>query len=230
MLFNIRGWRRLRKPFPPSERPGTHLSEPVTLILASDTFYALRPHPDGHIVQIAKEDVSGLEEDSTPPYAVDVQTRDRGMAPGLPQAGDQPILTFSEEMDPDSLITGWSGKSTSASIVDRGSPGKPDKLHFLASDGSDLTHLGVVELRAGGYERIFGEDAHSVTIELSGRSVLVTFQAGATVGNNPAPVKRHDVMVWKPSDMATNEVGNASLTTIAIEGSSEGSGRADIDF
>lgn len=210
-------------------KPGTLLSEPVTLMLVSDSFYVLRPHPEGHIVQIAKDNVNGLQEDSAPPYAVDVQTRNFGRA-GLPQRGDRLVLTFSEEMDSNSLIPSWSGKAVPAFIVDEGETGSPDALHFLAADHTDLSHLGVVELRAGGYERIFGQKAHPITIELRGRSVIVTLLPGVKVGSHLKPVERPDVMAWTPSSKATDQVGNPSEIATVIEEGSEDPSRADIDF
>ncbi|HEY8809093.1 MAG TPA: hypothetical protein VIM28_03630 [Solirubrobacterales bacterium] len=212
-------------------KAGTRLSEPVTLMLASDSFYAFRAHPDGRIIQIAKDDVVGLQEDSRAPFAVDVQTLNGGKLAGLPQKNDQLVLTFSEEIDPNSLIPNWSGKLTSAFLVDEGVPGGTDELHFSrAGYKPDLVHLGVVELRPGGYERLFGDKAHPVTIELRGRLVVVTLQAGAGIAGDPKPVRRREVMAWTPSGEATDEVGNHSDTATAIEDDDDNPSRADVDF
>jgi len=206
---------------------GRQLSRPVTLLFTGDSFYALRIAEE-RVVQIAKDDVSGLQEDSIAPYAADVQTRNRGDVPGLPEAGDELVLTFDEPADPASLVAGWNGEPMDAAIVDKRTVNGVDDLHFFASDGkTELPNLGTVELRSGEYMRFFG-DTLEVTIAQNEAEVIVKLREGG--GRHRQPATRPDVMAWTPSTEATDSLGNASEASAAIEVGSEDPSEADVDF
>ena len=54
--------------------------------------------------------------DNTAPSATDVQTVNGGATPGRAETGDQLVLTYSEPMDPDRVLAGWTGASTGVTV------------------------------------------------------------------------------------------------------------------
>jgi hypothetical protein len=206
---------------------GRQLSRPVTLLFTGDSFYALRIAEE-RVVQIAKDDVDGLQEDSVSPYAADVQTRNRGDVPGLPEAGDELVLTFNEPADPASLVAGWNGEPMDAAIVDKHTVNGVDDLRFFSADGkTELPKLGTVELRSGEYRRFFARTL-KVTIAQNDAEVIVKLQEGSRRHRQPAA--RPDVMAWTPSAEATDSLGNATEVSPAVEVGSEDPSEADVDF
>lgn len=215
--------RQLGIPFKGKEQ----ISSPVTILLAGDTFYAVR-NPEGKVVQIAKDGIRGLQEDSKSPHAVDVQTKNRGRVMGLPEPRDRLILTFSEEMEPASLIPDWDGSATEARIFVVRTEDDADELRFRSSDDKTaLPHLGEIELHRGRYHRMFGKRSYAVTIVEKGSQIIVTLKAG--VGERRQSVTQSETMVWRPSPKAVDDVGNYSYETPAPENNNS-SPHADIDF
>jgi hypothetical protein len=207
---------------------GRQLSRPVTLLFTGVSFYALRIAVE-RVVQIAKDDVNGLQEDSTSPYAADVQTRNRGSVVGLPEAGDELVLTFSEQMAPATLISKWHGKPMQAAIVDKPTVNGVDDLHFFTRDAkTELPRLGTVELRSGQYREFFGSRAIPVTIAQNSAEVIVKLKKG--VDRHRQAATRPDVMAWTPSPKATDTLGNGCEPSAVIEIGSEDPSEADVDF
>ena len=53
--------------------------------------------------------------DATAPAASDIQTTNAGMA-GRPNAGDTIVYTYTEQIDPASVLAGWTGTSTPVTV------------------------------------------------------------------------------------------------------------------
>ena len=123
------------------------------------------------MVQISKTSVDGLQVDSKPPDAIDVQTRDRGAQPGDPQAGDQLVLTYSETMDTTTLIPGWSGKDPfTAELAVTPAANGTAEARFPLPGSRDKPALGTIEMNSGGYSAAFGSQPSKVTVASAGRT------------------------------------------------------------
>lgn len=162
--------------------------------------------------------------DNTRPSGTDVQTTNGGV-PGSPEIGDTITLTFSEVIDPESVLSGWTGASTNVVLrITNGPPGGDQVTVWNAANTAQLP-LGTVNLVGTGYvsqSRTFGAIGTPSTMVASGNTITITLgTASGTVrtqatGNN---------MTWVPVVTATDRAGNTCQTTTATE-----SGAVDLDF
>jgi chitinase len=147
--------------------------------------------------------------DGTAPTGTDVQTANAsGGTAGKGETGDTMTWTFSEQMDPASLLASWTGASTSVSLVfnNNGCGGGKDTVSVTG------VNLGSVCLN-GDYatpSRTFTSSA----MVMSGNSVTVT------LGTPSGGVRTETVaatMAWTPSASALDVAGNACATTATNE-------------
>jgi hypothetical protein len=162
--------------------------------------------------------------DNTTPTASDIQTANNGSTVGKAEAGDTITYTFSEPMDPDSVLSGWTGASTN--VVVRMTNG----LILLGNDGvtvynssdSSQLPLGTIDLGRGDYVggllggeiARFGATGTASTMVMSGSTITITLgtasgQAATTAGGN-------GTMSWAPSttpfDRAANTMSSANAS------------------
>jgi hypothetical protein len=164
-----------------------------------------------------------IQIDKTQPTGIDVQAIPSGTADGTPSAGDKVVYAFSKQMDPNTILAGWTGASTtvSASFTDNGS------TDTLTITGVNLgtVNLGGNYVRNNGNAYAFDSSVMVMTTDGSGRSVVTI-----TLGGTPKKTPQHDnnarTMTWTPSSSAKDLFGNAMLTSPAIRES----GTLDKDF
>ncbi|MEX2555755.1 MAG: hypothetical protein WEB06_08990 [Actinomycetota bacterium] len=166
--------------------------------------------------------------DNTVPAASDIQTANGGSIVGRADIGDAITFTFSEPIDPNSILSGWDGLSTSVVVRlnDDGLLGLgSDSVRIYNSSNAAQLPLGSVDLRRGDYtssNRTFGATGTPSTMVMSGNSITITLgtQSGAatTAGGNGN-------MSWTPSATATDRAGNACSTSSKTE-----TGTADKEF
>jgi predicted ribosomally synthesized peptide with SipW-like signal peptide len=161
--------------------------------------------------------------DNNAPSAQDVQATDGGGNTGKLEQGDSITFTYSEPMDPDSILSGWTGSSTNV-VVHVDTSGSNDPLSVYDSTNSTQLKLGSVALGANYVvaNRTFGASGTASTMVMSGSSITVTLgnPSGSTKNINASAT-----MAWTPSTAATDRAGNACSASTATE-----SGSADIDF
>jgi hypothetical protein len=243
MLFTKTGAREAQQLGIPLRR-GSQKSEPVTILLVDESFYAVKALHSA-VVQIAKSSVDGLQVDSKPPFGVDVQAPDRGEHRGRPEVTDRLVLTYDETMDPGSLVKGWSGKEPWRHKVQLkvNEVDGHDQLQFVESDdlssdsssgdsSGDLA-LGTINMTSDGYDRYFNNlpiDVHAVsgneqdapsvthlavTLRQHGPKIIIVLRG------NPAPPTgpeiKSDTMTWTPSSKAADLTGNDCLDDEAPE-------------
>lgn len=181
---------------------------------------------------IAATDVNGnsvtqggfsVTMDFTRPSGTAVQTTNAGVA-GRPEIGDTIILTFSEVIDPESVLAGWTGASTNVVVLIT-NQGGGDRVTVRNAANSAQLPLGTVNLKGTGYvtaDRDFGASGTPSTMVAAGNTIVITLgtASGAVTtqatGNN---------MTWVPEVTATDRAGNTCQTTTATE-----SGALDLDF
>lgn len=165
--------------------------------------------------------------DDTRPSATDVQATDGGATAGKPELGDTIVFTYSEQIDPESILAGWTGASTS--VVVRIADGLillgTDTLTVRNAANSAQLPLGSVDLASGNYvsaTRDFGATGTPSTMVQAGSTITITLGTpSGTTGTETAS----GTMSWSPSSTATDGAGNACTTTARSEG-----GAADREF
>lgn len=163
--------------------------------------------------------------DNTKPSGVDIQATNGGPTAGAPDLGDRVTLTFSEPIEPTSVLGGWSGAPTPVvvRITDGGVLLGSDVLEVRDAANTVQLPLGTVNLGTFGYvtaTRHFGATGTPSTMALSGNTIVVTL--GTPDGTTGSGLT--STMTWTPSAVATDRAGNPSATTPVTEG---GSGDAE---
>ena len=161
--------------------------------------------------------------DNTVPTASDVQTANQGGNSGKAEQSDTITYTYSEAMDPDSILSGWDGASTNV-VVHIDTSGSNDPLTVYDSANTTQLKLGSVSLGSNYVtaNRTFGATGTPSTMVMSGSTITVTLgsPSGATKNVNTAAT-----MVWTPSTAATDRAGNGCSAATASE-----SGGNDVEF
>jgi hypothetical protein len=179
--------------------------------------------------------------DNTAPKASDVQTTNvAGGTNGLAELGDSLILSFSEPIEPESILAGWSGTATNVVVrindnVLLGLPTGNDTLQIYNAANTTALPLGAVDLGRsdyvggllGGNVR-FGASGTPSTMSMSGNVLTVVFGTyNATIIIDPArgTAAGTGTAVWTPVATPYDRAANAMSTTAATE-----SGPADKEF
>ncbi len=162
--------------------------------------------------------------DNTAPAASNVQTANGATTVGKPEAGDTVTLTFTEAIDPESVLAGWTGASTNV-VVRITNAGGGDTLTVRNAANSAQLPLGSINLIGTAYvtaNRDFGATGTASAMLLSGATITITLgtPSGAT-GTQAAT----GTMAWTPAAAATDRAGNACVTTVLNE-----TGAADVEF
>jgi Big-like domain-containing protein len=173
--------------------------------------------------------------DNTAPTASDVQTTNvSGGTVGRPETGDTIIFSFSEPMEPGSILSGWPGSSTAVvvRIADGGALGGNDALTVRNSANSAQLPFGSVDLGRGDYRSTFlglggdisfGVTGTASTMVMSGSQVTVTLGTRDDSTTNTAG--GNGTMTWGPSATPYDRAANAMSTASVNE-----SGGADKEF
>jgi hypothetical protein len=173
--------------------------------------------------------------DGVAPTATDVQAANGAALSGRLEAGDSLTLTFSEPIEPGSIVAGWDGSSPLNVVVrlNRATLGGNDTLSFFDAANATQLQLGTVDLGRSDYTGgtvTFGATgtpssmAHSV-VTVGGAPVsrltltLGTASAAARTAKGPGG------MTWRPAAGPQDPAGNALVTAPAAE-----SGGLDVDF
>jgi hypothetical protein len=174
--------------------------------------------------------------DNILPIASDVQTANGSTIVGQAQQNDTITFTFSEPIEPDSILSGWSGASTNVAVeIQHGllSLGN-DGLRVFDSTDSTVLPFGTVDLGRNDYVNgllgailKFGASGtlstmtmsgNTVTIVLGNRTVVGVLASANTAGSN-------GTMSWASTTTPIDRAGNASTGNTATE-----SGTADKEF
>ena len=181
---------------------------------------------------IAATDVAGnggttsgfsVTVDNTAPTGTNVQTTNAGTA-GRPEIGDTITLTFSEVIDPESVLSGWTGASTNV-VVRITNNAAGDLVTLRNAANTAQLPLGQVNLVGTGYvavNRDFGATGTPSTMVAAGNTIVITLgtASGAVLTQAGA-----NTMTWVPVATATDRAGNACSATTATEATP-----LDLDF
>jgi hypothetical protein len=169
--------------------------------------------------------------DNVAPTAADVQTANGGTTVGLAEAKDSITYTFSEPIDPQSILAGWNGTATNVVVrmVDNGLLGLPtgnDELFIYNAANTATLPFGAVNMGRGDYVAgllggsiNFGASGTRSTMVMSGNTVTVTFGTEAAEGLVIAPTTAAGTaaMTWTPVATPYDRAGNVMSTTPATQ-------------
>lgn len=174
--------------------------------------------------------------DNTAPKATDVQSANGGTTVGLAEEKDSLTYTFSEPVEPESILAGWTGAATNVTVrvVDNGLLGLPtgnDAIQIYDSANSTVLPLGTVDLGRGDYAagllggtyRFLNSKmtmvGNTVTVVFGSYSSTIVVDAGRTTAGGTG------TMTWTPVATPYDRAQNAMSTAPATE-----SGAADREF
>jgi hypothetical protein len=166
----------------------------------------------------------GVIVDNTAPSASDVQTTNVGSA-GHAEAGDKITLTFSEEIEPETVLSEWTGPSTKVVVRLNNGGESNDSVTIYNSTNKTQLPLGTIELGRTDYTTAnitFGASGTASTMVLSGNQIILTLGTQSAAAGTASGT---GTMKWTPSATVTDVAGNAMSTTARSE-----SGSADKDF
>jgi hypothetical protein len=182
---------------------------------------------------IAATDVAGnsvtqggfsVTVDNTAPAGSAISTTNGGSIVGRPELGDTVTFTFTETIDPQTILAGWTGAATSVVVRITQAAGG-DTLTVRNAANSAQLPLGSMNLGGTGYltaTRDFGATGTASTMTQSGASITIVLGTASGATTTQAGTT---TMVWTPSATATDRAGNACATTVLTEG-----GAADVEF
>lgn len=163
--------------------------------------------------------------DNIAPFALDVQTANgAGGAPGVAEAGDSVSFTFSEQIDPHSILPGWTGASTNVIVRLRDGGCVLNVLVKVCADdsfeiysGASPLALGPVDLNDPDYlgggllggvsDAVFGSTGAASTMVQTGSSIVVTL--GTRSGSSPGE-GGSTTTAWVSGTSPYDAAGNAA--------------------
>jgi hypothetical protein len=178
--------------------------------------------------------------DGVAPTATDIQTTNVAAGTsGLAEIGDKITYTYSEPIEPESILAGWNGTSTNVVVrlVDNGLLGLPagndEAVVYNAANSTQLPmgaiNMGRSDYVAGllGGSVYFGATGTASSMAMSGNAITITL---GTYSAESILVARGTAagtgtMVWTPVATPFDLAANVMATTPATE-----SGVADKDF
>jgi hypothetical protein len=177
--------------------------------------------------------------DNTAPAGTDVQTTNAGTN-GFAELGDSIVFSFSEPVEPESILAGWNGTATPVVVrlIDNGLLGLPtgnDAVQVYNAANSTALPLGTVDLGRGDYvagllggNAKFGATGTASTMTMSGNTVTVvlgSFSTTVLVGPERTTAGGTGTMSWAPVATPFDRAANTMSTVAAGE-----SGGADKEF
>lgn len=162
--------------------------------------------------------------DNTAPAASDVQTANGGSIVGRADIGDSITYTFSEQMDPNSILSGWTGASTNVVVRLNQVTGNDTVTIYNSANATQLP-FGTLQLGRSDYtssNRTFGATGTPSTMVMSGSTITITLGTQSGAATTAAGT---GTMNWTPSASAQDRAGNACSTSAKAE-----TGAADKEF
>ena len=188
----------------------------------ADGSYELRfraSDPNGHITAMV---LPARPVDNTAPAGAAVESGNGGATAGLLEPGDWLRLTWTEQVAPASVMSGWDG-SAAAIRVQVTNNGGSDQMSFW--DATGTTRLGLADATTNlrlNANFVTSTTWFDATMAQSGAAVTVTLGAHLSGNLNTAAAAN---MRWRPSATATDLAGNPAAVADVNE-----SNPSDRDF
>ena len=155
--------------------------------------------------------IGSLLVESTPPAASAFRASNGASSAGNPQENDLVAFTFSEPIDPQTILNGWLGGNQSVVVRINDSVNNDTLSIWNASNNAQLP-LGSVQLKGNyvGANRTYGATATASTMIRNGTTITITLGTASGAANT---VSSSNAPVWSPSASATDRAGNTMPTT-----------------
>jgi hypothetical protein len=147
--------------------------------------------------------------DNTAPAASDVETTNvGGGTTGTAETGDTITFTYSETMDPESILSNWTGAATTVTLrlIDGGAGN--DSVQIWNAANTAQLPIGSVDLGATGHVTA-SVTFTSSTMTQSGADITITLGTPSGATTRAAAGR----MSWTPSVTATDRAANGCSTT-----------------
>jgi hypothetical protein len=179
----------------------------------------------------AKTFPASVTVDNTAPKATDVQTANGGTTVGRPEEKDSITFTFSEPIEPESILAGWNGSATNVVVrmVDNGLLGLAtgnDELIVNNAANTAALPLGIVNMGGGEYVTsllggalggsiYFGATGTPSSMTMTGNTVTITFgtYSAESILVGRATAGTAGSMIWTPVATPYDRAANAMSTT-----------------
>lgn len=178
--------------------------------------------------------------DNTAPFGSDLQaTNTSGGTAGKAEQGDTLALTYSEPIEPESILAGWNGSPTNVVVrvttgiaLLGGLLGQNEGLQVFDSTNTAVLPLGAIDLKQQYVAKTalllngtmtFGATGTPSSMSIAGG--VVTIVLGAHGGNNALTVTTPGTMAWGPATAPYDRAANPTSSATANE-----SGSADVEF
>jgi hypothetical protein len=178
--------------------------------------------------------------DNTAPTATNVSTGNvTGGNHGLAEIGDTITLTFSEQIDPQSVLSGWTGAPTNVvvELIDGGCTlvlCAADSFKIYNAAYSAALPFGTISLAIGGYygcagigllcgntPTAFGAGGTPSTMAQSGSSITITMGTRSGGTGSVHDVGSNTNMAWDSSTTPYDAAGNAASGNTYTEADSD---------
>lgn len=170
--------------------------------------------------------------DNIAPTAAGIQTANGGGTAGRAEAGDTITFTYSERIDPESMLTGWTGTAGTGQVVVRLRDGgclkvllsldcNADSLVIYNGGNTTQLPLGTVNLAASDYngpcgglfsctlsDLYYGATGTPSTMVQTGNNIVITLGTLSAPGDGNANTGSTTTMQWSPSTVAYDAAGN----------------------
>jgi hypothetical protein len=205
---------------------GVSYNRRSTLLLAGATLAA-----GGYTTSITTADIAGNDAtvtgpavitDNTSPAGSSFHTANAGAIAGRPDAGDRLMYTWSEQLDPYSVLSTFSGTAAAAHVVITNSGTNDDSVTVRSANGVTQLPFGAVDLNDN---YVTATSTFDATMTQSGAVITVTL--GALASGTPSTDTSGTTTSWATGTPAgaTDRAGNALATSTVTE-----SGTTDYEF
>jgi hypothetical protein len=164
--------------------------------------------------------------DNTAPTAADVQAANGGATVGQIEQSDTIVYSFSEVIDPESILAGWTGAPTNV-VVRFTDNGNNDTFEVWNAANTSQLALGSVNAKANlvAGAATAGASGTASRMVLDTATATVTVTLGTVTGGPLNTDLGNNKMMWTTSTSAFDRAGNAMTSMTLSEG-----GANDSDF
>jgi hypothetical protein len=157
-------------------------------------------------------------DNTAPSVSAMAGTNKAGGTLSMIEVDDVLTLTFSEQIDPDSIISGWNGAGTQNITIriSNGSGGTNDIMTFYDVTDSTQLPLGQVFLGRNDYvsaASTFGGPGAATHTRMTQAAGVITVTLGSRTAGTVGTAGSTATMRWTPSASAFDRAGNPMPTT-----------------
>jgi hypothetical protein len=159
--------------------------------------------------------VTSRRVDNTAPTGTNVQVANGSGTAHKMDAGDTLTFTWSEQLAPSSILSGWTGSSTTVTVRVADNSSNDTLSIWDAANTTRLRITGLSDLTLRADRTASAGAVFTATAVQSGSSVTITL--GALQSGTSKTNTKSQAMAWTPSTLATDLAGNAVSSSTVNE-------------